>query len=184
MPGKMRSDRVGVRGLALLTVAGLVGVGLAIHGYGHGEVVAGRGGVNALVSTSGSHGRPSAGQSPSPSSKATPPSTSHPPAQKVGPLLSSTSYAPYAFQVYPGPETSQARQATAGFTIRVAPRAGTIELSVAAMGSGQAPQTSSFPAGDRVYFIEATLGDESGDVDYNFGDDGVIVTDAHGHVVQ
>lgn len=100
-------------------------------------------------------------------------------------MLSSTSYAAYAFQVYPGPLTSQARQATAGFAIRVSPHSSsTIELSVAARGSGQAPQTASFPSSDRVYFIEATLGDESGRLDYNFGDDGVVVTDARGHIVQ
>ncbi|HZD86655.1 MAG TPA: hypothetical protein VE088_01455 [Gaiellaceae bacterium] len=55
---------------------------------------------------------------------------------------------------------------------------------MAASGSGQAAQTSTFRAGDRVYFVEASLGDESGNVDYNFGDDGVVVTNAQGYIVQ
>jgi hypothetical protein len=32
--------------------------------------------------------------------------------------------------------------------------------------------------------IEASLGDDSGGSDYNLGDDGLVVTDATGRVVQ
>jgi hypothetical protein len=165
----------------LLAATGLVGIGLAIHGYGHGGVVvAGAGGVRALAS--GGRPRPSASsQSTSPSPKGSS-SSSASPSQKLGPPLSSTPYAPYAVRVYPGPETSQARQATTGFTIRVTPRGGTITVSVSAPGQGA--QSSTYPAGDRVYFIEASLGDEAGGTDYNFGDDGVVVTNAQGRVVQ
>jgi hypothetical protein len=195
---RLGPDQVGLRGLLLLAAAGLVGVGLAVHGYGHGAVIAAGpgGGLGSPASVAGSHTRASAtsrstsssssnASSPSktsPSSNASSPSTA--PSQKLGPLLSSTQYAPYALRIYPGPESSQARQATAGFTIQVTPHARTIGLKVAASGSGQAAQTSTFPAGDRVYFIEASLGDESGSVDYNFGDDGVVVTNAHGYIVQ
>jgi hypothetical protein len=183
---RLGPDQVGLRGLLLLATTGLIGVGLAIHGYGHGAVIAaGPGAPGTPTSVAHSHPRASA-TSPStnsPSSSASSQSTTAP-SQKLGPLLSSTQYAPYALQIYPGPESSQARQATAGFTIQVKPQARKIRLSVAASGSGQPAQTSTFPAGDRVYFIEATLGDESGSVDYNFGDDGVVVTNAHGYIVQ
>jgi hypothetical protein len=64
------------------------------------------------------------------------------------------------------------------------PRAGAIEVSVSASGGSQGAQTTTYPASDRVYFIEASFGDESGGLDYNFGDDGVVVTNAQGHVVQ
>lgn len=194
---RLGPDQVGLRGLLLLAAAGLAGVGLAVHGYGHGAVIAvGPGALGSPASVARSHARASTtsqsttsssshASSPSTtssSSSATSPPTA--PSQKLGPLLSSTQYAQYAFQIYPGPESSQARQATAGFTIQVTPRARTIELRVAAAGSGQGAQTSTFPAGDRVYFIEASLGDESGSVDYNFGDDGVAVTNPHGYIVQ
>jgi hypothetical protein len=182
---RLGPDQVGFRGLVLLGVTGLVGVGLAVHGYGHGAVVvAGSGGVRALVAGGASRAQASAAsRSTSRSSKARS-SSSAAQSQKLGPLLSSTPYASYAFRLYPGPETSQARQATAGFTIHIAPRAGRIQVSVAASGSTQGAQTSTFPASDRVYFIEATLSDESGGLDYNFGDDGVVVTNAQGHVLQ
>lgn len=183
----------------MLAVTGIVGIGLAVHGYGHGAV-AGSSGLTALASTGGSSSthRSSSASAPAaattttqassssttqPAATTTTQSSSAATGQKVGPLLSSTSYAPYAFQVYPGPESSQARQATIGFKINVVPQAGMLKLSVAATGSGQGAQTSSFPVGDRIYFIEASLGDDSG-LDYNFGDDGVVVTNAQGHVVQ
>jgi hypothetical protein len=35
-----------------------------------------------------------------------------------------------------------------------------------------------------VYVVEASLGDEAGNSDYNLGDDGVVVTDAQGRIVQ
>jgi hypothetical protein len=35
-----------------------------------------------------------------------------------------------------------------------------------------------------VYFIEASLGDDSGNSEYNYGDDGVLVTNADGRIVQ
>lgn len=183
---RLGPDQVGLQGLLLLGAAGLVGVGLAVHGYGRGVVIAsGPGGLGSPASVAGSHGRTSTTtRSTTTTGRPTTSRSTTTPSRKLGPLLSSTQYAPYALRVYPGPESSQTRQGTAGFTIRVTPHARTIELSVAASGSGQAAQTSTFPAGDRVYFIEASLGDESGSVDYNFGDDGVVVTNARGYIVQ
>jgi hypothetical protein len=35
-----------------------------------------------------------------------------------------------------------------------------------------------------VYVVEASLGDEAGNSDYNLGDDGVVVTDPQGRIVQ
>jgi hypothetical protein len=41
-----------------------------------------------------------------------------------------------------------------------------------------------YPGGARVYVVEASLGDEAGHSDYNLGDDGVVVTDAHGRILR
>ena len=175
-------DRVGLRGLSLLAVTALIGIGLAVYGYGRGVViVSGAGTLSPGARLSARAAAPTKTTSASSNTSST---TSTAPTQKLGPLLSSTQYAPYAFRVYPGPESSQARLATAGFTLAVTPSAGTIKLSVSAAGSGQGTQTSTYPAGDKVYFIEASLGDDSGNVEYNFGDDGVVVTDARGYMVQ
>lgn len=174
-------DRVGFRGLLLLAAAALVGIGLAVHGYGRGVVV-GSAGIQALRST----------DSPSPASThhqtSPPPTAASPspsgPSQKLGPLLSSTQFAGYAYRIYTGPQTSRTRQATAGFTVQVNPHAGVIVVSIAPAGSNQSAQTATYPSSDRVYFIETTFGDDATDVDYNGGDDGLVVTNAQGYVVQ
>ena len=58
-------------------------------------------------------------------------------------------------------------------------------MTVTAGVAGQTTGSPHFyPAGARVYVVEAALGDDSGGADYNLGDDGVVVTDAHGRIVQ
>lgn len=58
-------------------------------------------------------------------------------------------------------------------------------ISVVAGVTGQPPTAPrAYPAGARVYVVEAALGDDSGSSDYNLGDDGLVVTDAGGRIVQ
>ena len=40
-----------------------------------------------------------------------------------------------------------------------------------------------YVGGARVYVVEASLGDDSGNSDYNLGDDGLVVTNAEGRIV-
>jgi hypothetical protein len=88
-----------------------------------------------------------------------------------------------AFQIWPGPVSSTARQALTGLAISVHPRGS--GLAVAAAARGQGPAASHvYPGGVRVFVIEATLGDDSGNLDYSLGDDGVVVTDAQGRIIQ
>jgi len=102
----------------------------------------------------------------------------------LGPLLSSTQYAQYAYRIYPAPENPSARLALAGFNIRVTPATAKITVSISAVGNSGGAQTTSYPADARVYFIEATFGDDSGNADYNYGDDGVVVTNSKGQIVE
>lgn len=203
---RLGPERVGPRGLALLGAAGVLGLVLAVHGYGNGAVVAGGTlGTGSVVTGSAGGGtatssptttKPSSGggstsgggtTTTDPSSGSTTTTTkpsSGGTKQKLGPPLASAQYANYAYQVYPGPLSSQAKTATTGFTVKVTPSSGTIHVSVSAVGTSSAPQTSSYPTGDKVYFVETTLGDDSSDTDYNFGDDGVVVTNAKGRIVK
>lgn len=58
-------------------------------------------------------------------------------------------------------------------------------ISVRAGVEGQPqPAASTYHGGARVYVVEGSLGDEAGNSDYNLGDDGLLVTDAHGRIVQ
>jgi len=88
-----------------------------------------------------------------------------------------------AYQIWPGPASSAASQALIGLDISVHHRAD--GLAVAAVPRGQGPAASHlYVGGVRVYVIEASMGDDSGNFDYNLGDDGVVVTNAHGRIIR
>jgi hypothetical protein len=58
-------------------------------------------------------------------------------------------------------------------------------ISVTAGVIGQhAPSPTFYPSGAKVYVIEASLGDDANDTDYNLGDDGLVVTDSSGRIVR
>ncbi len=186
---RIAGESVGRRGAAAISAAAVVAAVLAVHGYTNpGSLgVAGAGGLN---SGHGSGVAPSGGKSPTPSSSGSPsPSTSPSPSASPsssatpGPLLSSTSYASYTYQLYPGTPSSTARQALAGFSFKATPAGSSVNFTLYISGGGQAPITKTYPSNDHIYFVEANFGDDSGTTEYNFGDDGLIVTDPSGHVV-
>jgi len=47
-----------------------------------------------------------------------------------------------------------------------------------------APTPRRYAGGARVYVVESSLGDDSGNTDYNLGDDALVVTDAKGGIIQ
>ena len=178
---RLGSEQVGLRGLMLVGAAGLAGLALAIHGSGHGLTAAPR---SSLAKPSGSaSGGTAKAPTHHPTSTTSQPSSgaAH---QKLGPPLSSTQYASYAYRLYPGQPDAQATAATAGFHIEVTPGPSTIKVTVSGAGVKNGSQTLTYPASDRVYFIEASFGDDSSNAEYNFGDDGIVVTDATGRIVE
>lgn len=188
MWGEMRlgSEPVGRWGIALLSVTAVAGFALAAHGWS----------ARAAGSTPGlaSGSRPPAaagGPAPAastpvagPSAPASP-TASAPPATHAGhgPKLSSEPYASAAFLIWPGTPGAAARQALAG--IRVSVHRQGSALAVAATVNGQsAGPAQLYRDGARVYVVEASMGDDSGNSDYSLGDDGLVVTDSQGRLVQ
>jgi hypothetical protein len=57
-------------------------------------------------------------------------------------------------------------------------------ITVKAGANGQPVAAHTYANGARVYVVESSLGDDSGGSDYNLGDDGLVVADATGRVVQ
>jgi len=159
---------VGPRGLALLAVTAVAGVALAVHGWSarHGGLPVALPGARPAPSASGARpASPAAGASPSP-----------------GPLLSSQPYAAYSYPVWPGSLSAEARLALTGLSVSVRRDGGGI--SVQAGVAGQPPGAARlYPEGARVYVVEASLGDDSGNSDYNLGDDALVVTDAQQRIV-
>lgn len=184
---RLGGEPVGRWGIALLAAAGVVGVALAWHGWAGREAgavpglgtartgaAAASASASAAPSGSGpaaSAGRSSAAQSPSAS------------AGKAGPLLRTEPFASFAFQVWPGAASAAARQALIGLSVSV--RKTAAGLSVTAGVNGQPPaQPRLYRGGTRVYVVEVSLGDDSGNADYNLGDDGIVVTDAQGRIIE
>src|SRR6266581_3110081 len=176
---RIAGETIGVRGMTLLAASGVVGIVLAVHGWSvrHDGLPPTLAGPQASRSTSAGAGsaspaaptqsQPPSGQAPASSATASP---------AAAPKLSSQPYARYAYQVWPGPISQAAKAAATGLVI-VVHRHGS-GIIVAAGVAGQptaAPRL--YPAGAKVYVIEAALGDDSGNTDFNLGDDALVVTD-------
>jgi hypothetical protein len=180
---------VGIRGALVLAVAGIVGIVLAVNGWSarHVGLAAASGGLSssAAPSSPAASASPSAAPGPASASPAPSASASHgaSPSASAGPLLSSEPYASYAFLVWPGTPDAAARQAETGLKISVSRLKDGISVTAGVNGqSAAAPHT--YANGAKVYVVESSLGDDSGDSDYNLGDDGLVITNAQGRVVQ
>ena len=187
---KILDQELGKVGLSLLAVTALGAAGLAFHGYGHGVVTNG-GNISATAPTSSGSTTQSSNTSNSPSSSSTGSSGNTKTASgsaaapvKLGPVLSSTQYAKYAFQIYPGSESSQTKLALAGFVVKVHPGATAETITLAPASSPTSTQSATYAKGDKVYFIEASFSDDSGNNDYGGSDDGVIGTTPAGRIVE
>ncbi len=173
-------DQVGPRGLALLAAVAILGLGLGVHGYGASQKAASDGlapvgGRQGIRSTPATAATPASSPNPTPSPS---------PAAQRGPKLADSQYAPYAFQIYPGPLDQGTRQALAGFHITVQSVSGGLEVLVQVLGSSQPPFRQTYSGAARIYFIEANMGDDSGNSEFNLGDDGLIATDAQGTILK
>ena len=174
-------ERLGRAGAAILVLATVVAIVLGLRGY-RAPGLAGLG----TVSTAGTATGPTGPTGPSAAGPTAAPTSSKAGTTskaKPGPLLSQSPYAPYAFEIYPGALSQNARLALAGFAFSARPEGGGFQLTLTVKGSSQAPIRHTYPNGDRVYFVEANLGDDAGASEYNFGDDGLVVTDAQGRIV-
>lgn len=190
---RIAGETIGARGVALLAVTAVVGIVLANHGWSNRN--------NGVPPAGAAIGGPAPSASaPSPSSPATSPGprqgptagpTTGPskapsrgptPEPTPGPKLSSQSYASYAYQVWPGTLSAAAKAAETGLMISVRRQGTGISVSAGVVGQ-PAPTARYYPTGTRVYVIEASLGDDSGNSDYNLGDDGLVVTDAQGRIL-
>jgi hypothetical protein len=175
---------VGPRAAALLAVTAVTGGVLALHGWsGRHSGLAPRGlaassGPPPVAARSAPPARPAGSASGAPA----PGASSASPGARPGPLLSSEPFAAYSYLVWPGPPGAAAQAALAGLSVSVR-RDGT-GIAVTAGVNGRptvAPQV--YPQGARVYVVEASLGDDSGNSDYNLGDDALVVTDAQQRIL-
>jgi hypothetical protein len=175
---------MGPRGLIVLILAGLVGISLAIVGWSQRHTGLVASGVGGLGGSAPAHSASASPARAGPTARAgTAPAATPSASGNAGPLLSSEPFAQFAYLVWPGTLSAAAQQAMSGLTILVSRQAD--GLSVRAGVTGQPlPSAQFYPNGARVYVIESSLGDDSTNIDYNLGDDGLVVTDAHGRIRQ
>lgn len=181
---RLGTEPVGRWGLVILVVTGVLGVALAAHGWssrtsGLSQVSLGGGRPAATAPASARPSQQGPSSSPGPSSSAGPSS----PADHNRPLLSAEPYANSAYQIWPGSPSAAAKSALIGLTVSVKQRGSALLVTAGVNGQGT-PTHHEYVGGVRVYVIEASFGDDSGNTDYNLGDDGLVVTDAKGGIIQ
>jgi hypothetical protein len=180
---------VGIRGVLVLAAAGIAGIVLAVNGWSarHVGLTAASGGLYASSAPSSAAASPAPSAAPATATASPAPSASAShgasPSASTGPLLSSEPFASYAFLVWPGSPSAAAQQAETGLKITVSRLKDGISVTAGVNGQS-APAAHTYLNGAKVYVVESSLGDDSGGSDYNLGDDGLVVTNAQGRVVQ
>ena len=180
---RLGGEPVGRWGIALLAVTGVAGLVLGWHGWTTRAATAPPSLAGATATAPASPaGSPAAGQARSASAPATASPAAPAGSARPGPKLSSEPYAGFAYQVWPGTPRTAARQAMTGLKITVRKQGNGLLVTAGVIGQPASPPHL-YAGGTRVYVLEATLGDDSGNADYNLGDDGLVVTDAQQRVV-
>jgi hypothetical protein len=116
-----------------------------------------------------------------------PPQTGNGTQSSAGTLFSDSPYASYAYLISTSPLSSQAKEATTGFAITSVQNSnGSATYRLATARSNYVNQTYTLEPGQKLYFIERSLGDDdaSSDTDYMLGDDTAIIVDTNGYIVQ
>ncbi len=159
---------LGPKGLAVLSIAGIAGLFLGILGWTQRDT----GMVAPLVTPSAT---PSAAASPSPAAS---------PSAAAGPALTSQPYASYAYQVWPGPLTADAKLAMSGFVLTVTRQATGITVNATQDGQQLTAASHFYSGGATVYVLDANLADDAGRVAHDETGDGLVVTNARGQVLS
>lgn len=167
----------------MLAVTAVAGIALAVHGWSGRHAGLAAGSLAGPGTSPSAHVKPSAQTGGSSTPAATPSSHRVSPGATPGPLLRAQSFAAYSYQVWPGPPSPARRAALTGLSVSARRRGSGI--SVTADVTGQPAAAPRYcPLGARVYVVEVTLSDDSGNTDYNLGDDTLIVTDAQGRILR
>lgn len=171
---------LGPRGATVISLAGFAGLCLGYIGWTQrdaGLIAPSAAGPSAVSGPSAVG--PSAAASPSAAARSRSGGPGAP-----GPDLSSEPYASYAYLVWPGPLSPDARLAMTGFSISVTRRDGGIALKVTQDGQPMTSASHFYPGGAKVYVLDSNLGDDGGgSLDYFTTDDGLAVTNARGQVL-
>lgn len=102
---------------------------------------------------------------------------------KLGPALSATRYARAAHQLYPGPIDRQTQEALIGFNVSFQHHESQVMMTLSVKGRSDPPVQRTYDASDKIYFVETNMDDDDNNKEMNFGDDGIVATDAQGRII-
>ncbi len=107
------------------------------------------------------------------------------PSSNQGTLFSSSQFYRYAYQIFPGALSAEAQRATTGFNVKVQNNSdGSATINLTTINQEYQNQTYSVKQGEKLYFIERSLGDDSAGEERFLGDDMAIVVNSAGYIVQ
>lgn len=99
-------------------------------------------------------------------------------------LFSSSQIYPYSYLIYPGSLSSNAKAALSGFTIMNRTLAnGSTELFIEEQRYG-INQSITLASNDKLYFIETTFSEDGFGNDGSLSDDGFVVVNSKGYIIQ
>jgi len=166
-------------GGALLVVA-VLGLAFLVRATGSSGVPLPRGSA-AVVPTDQARPSPTPGGGASSATPATP-TPSGTPAAAV--RFADWRYRQYAFEIYPGAPSPEAKKALAGFDLTVQDQDNKVLLVLKALSARYRDASVLVDKGNTAYFIETSMRDDAGNEENDLGDDGVVVVDAQGYIVQ
>lgn len=101
----------------------------------------------------------------------------------LGPLLSQTWYARFAYQLYPGSPSAEAERALTGFRLMIRPASpATVEMTLYNLRD-DSTQHAIYDNSYRLYFVDSEGDDDGVGGETDDSDDIFIVTDAAGHIL-
>jgi len=98
--------------------------------------------------------------------------------------FSSWQFAQYSYQIYPGPANGDAQKALAGFDLSVQDQGNSVVVNLKALSSQYNDAQFTVAKGNTAYFVETTLRDDPNSQENNLNDDGVVVVDPQGYLLQ
>jgi hypothetical protein len=142
--------------------------------------------VTAVASAS------TAGATPAPTTRAQPTAVAQATAAAAAPsspantgtVFASWQYRQYAFEVYPGPISSDGQRALAGFDLSVQDQGATVLLTFKALSSRYQDATVTVDKANTAYFIETSMRDDPNGQENQLNDDGVVMVDPQGYLLQ
>ncbi len=99
--------------------------------------------------------------------------------------FTSSPYYNYAYLISGTSLSSAAQTALTGFKLSTTTLSnGDIEYNLTATEAGYTDLSATISSGQKLYFIEMGLGDDSGTQDLTHGDDALIKVDSNGYIIQ